>query len=107
MKVAKDLKATVMFDVKHMKTRFQYNTHKAFGSMSSIVIVQTKFLLHVVRIVYIYMQMSRHKVVCTFCFCYSASLLKKSMAHLSAWYFSNGSAVLAACCHLAVDDFQV
>ncbi|PVD35249.1 hypothetical protein C0Q70_06530 [Pomacea canaliculata] len=33
-------------------------------------------------------------------------LLKKSMAHLSAWYFSNGSAVLAACCHLAVDDFQ-
>ena len=30
-----------------------------------------------------------------------------SSTQLSERYFSNGSPVLAACCHLAVDDFQV
>ncbi|XP_076467583.1 LOW QUALITY PROTEIN: WD repeat-containing protein 17-like [Babylonia areolata] len=33
-------------------------------------------------------------------------LLKESCLQLSERHFSNGSPVLAACCHLAIDDFQ-
>ena len=35
------------------------------------------------------------------------SLLKKTVSELAESHFRNGSPVLAACCHLAVDDCQV
>ncbi|XP_021348279.1 WD repeat-containing protein 17-like [Mizuhopecten yessoensis] len=33
-------------------------------------------------------------------------LLKQSVQHLSKWYFNNGFTVLAACCHLAINDCE-
>lgn len=35
------------------------------------------------------------------------SLLHRVCQELAEWYFQDGCSVLAACCHLAVDDIQV
>ena len=35
------------------------------------------------------------------------SLLEDTSRQLADWYFGSGSGVLAACCHLAVDDAEV
>lgn len=34
-------------------------------------------------------------------------LLTGTVQKLADWYFHNGSPVLAACCHMSVDDCQV
>ena len=36
-----------------------------------------------------------------------SSLLKETISELAESHFRNGSPVLAACCHLAVDDTKV
>lgn len=39
--------------------------------------------------------------------CSLSRLLHKVTKDLAEWYFQDGRAVLAACCHLAVDDIEV
>lgn len=36
-----------------------------------------------------------------------SSLLHKVCQELAEWYFQDGCSVLAACCHLAVDNIKV
>lgn len=45
-------------------------------------------------------------VLAEFLFCY-CRLLHKVSKELAEWYFQDGRAVLAACCHLAVENIEV
>lgn len=38
---------------------------------------------------------------------FMSSLLHKVCKELAEWYFQDGCSVLAACCHLAVDNIKV